>query len=68
MCLFKNILLLHFNTTQEKVAQLLVKIEDLNHNMPKNIAKKMEYAAKMAAEAELNLNGKDDKTAKCVIC
>jgi hypothetical protein len=36
--------------------------------MPKKIVKKMEYAAKMAAEAELNLNGKDEKTAKCIIC
>eukprot|EP01034_Spumella_vulgaris_P033199 gene33199-40967_t len=49
---------------KEKVTQLLARIEDLNHNMPKKIAKKMELAAKLAAEAEMNLNGKDEKAAK----
>jgi Leucine-rich repeat (LRR) protein len=46
---------------KEKVLQLQAHIEELNKNMPKKIAKRMEEDAKRKREAELSLENEDEK-------
>jgi hypothetical protein len=54
---------------KEKALQMQAKIEELQKNLPKKIAKKMEENAQRARELELNIDGDDaKKTAKCIIC
>lgn len=57
------------NTMQEKVIEMQARIDELNLNMPKKVAKKMELAAKRAADLELMAEAQQaDKNAnKCVI-
>lgn len=54
---------------QEKVQEMQLRIDELLRNMPKKIIKKMELAAKRAAEQELLAEtAQEDRNAnKCVI-
>lgn len=53
---------------KERILQLQAKIEELNKNMPKKIAKRMEEDAKRLREQELSLENEDEKKQnQCVI-
>lgn len=55
---------------REKVLELEAKIDDLNKNMPKKVALKMEMEAKRAKEREMTLEAEGDNAKKggCIVC
>jgi hypothetical protein len=53
---------------QERVLELEAKIDELNKNMPKKIAQRMEDDAKRARERELALEGEDKGKTGCIVC
>lgn len=54
---------------QEKIGELQARIDELNRNMPKKVAKRMEAEAKRAAERELIAETEtvDRNANKCVV-